>query len=247
MRLMEISKTTSSYIPKPLRDLLREISPNAKWDLIKWSGAAMIGVIAYFVHRFHGLPDWTFGIVIFVVALIVFWWATRSIQTMKTQQNVTPETESQAKTAIVPPAPQPKLTIRIDAAYCGERKSNPSLTLILLHVIVDGPPSTVKKWGLKLVFADEPFFTSCDPIRDAVAFRPEGQDVSELPIEAKQISDKVPHRGWLQFSRLFDKEFRERHIFGAMFSLTAFDADGSESTVDVPPGSWFHKMENISN
>jgi hypothetical protein len=143
--------------------------------------------------------------------------------------------------------PEPKLTVRIHEGYCGERKSNPDLTLILLHVIVDGPPSTVKQWTLELTLAEASCFTTYQQMTDPVVFRPEGQDVSRDPLAAEQISDKVPHRGWLKFTCTLGKESRERHIFGATFTLTALDADGSQSSVKVRPGPWLHRTWVISN
>jgi hypothetical protein len=139
--------------------------------------------------------------------------------------------------------PQPKLTIRIDKGFCGERRSNQQTTAILLRVLVDGPPTAIVRWGLKLTYRDTPWFTEYELIQGSVLFRPEGHGVPEEPLDAIQIAEKVPDRGWLLFTRTFPKEFRERYIFGAIFTLTAIEANGVESHYEETPGEWLHRAE----
>jgi hypothetical protein len=54
-----------------------DVRGNAKWDIAKWTGAAVIGSAAYLLHKIGRVPDWTLGAGIFVLSLAVFWWATR--------------------------------------------------------------------------------------------------------------------------------------------------------------------------
>jgi hypothetical protein len=69
------------------------ISPNAKWDAIKFSGAAVIAAAGYLLHKIGHLPDWTPAAGVFVAALLVFWFVNRSkrmtVANQPTQTNTT--------------------------------------------------------------------------------------------------------------------------------------------------------------
>ena len=202
-------------------------------------GAALVGYgRARLMHQTFSSAFYIFAFAfgIFLMVLVLFsavvWLFARLVQNQKSLTN-TQE----------PSTPQPKLTIRIDKGYCGERRSDPQTTAILLRILVDGPPTAIVRWGLKLTYRDTPWFTGYEPIIGTALFRPEGHGVPEEPLEAIQIPEKVPDRGWLLFTRAFSKEFRERHIFGAVFTLTAIESNGVESFHQEVPGEWLHRAD----
>lgn len=142
--------------------------------------------------------------------------------------------------------PKQRLTIRIDSAYCGETGAPPNLTRLLLNVIVDGPPANVNHWVLTLNHGADTWYLDYQAITDGVIFRPAGQDVRQPLLDVQEISKKVPHRGWLMFTREFPKEFREYYIFGATLTLTAYEDDGGKSFAELKPGIWLRRAA-ISN
>ena len=144
-------------------------------------------------------------------------------------------------------APTQRLTIRIEKGFCGERKKDPQTTLILLSVVVNGPSTTVKDWTLQLKHPNGEWWTMYEKIIGELAFRPEGQDAREDPLVATQISELVPDRGWVLFKLPFPPEYRERHIFGALFSLTAIEDNGAKSVYEKPPETWLHKIAVIED
>jgi len=55
----------------------KAVAGSAKWDLAKGAGATLLGTTSYLLRKFGHFPDGWLGVVIFLAALLVFWWATR--------------------------------------------------------------------------------------------------------------------------------------------------------------------------
>jgi hypothetical protein len=235
----------------------REVSANAKWDIIKISGATMIASIGYLIHKCHGLPDWSFGAVLFVVAVIVFWRATRSTtdSAKSARQNGTQKLEIERLTGELDtarqaqgPLPQSdpeRLTVRIIGGFVARGQNEWSTMLLLLEVKVDGPPAEVTEWRLHLKYetaANTAFHIPIDPTKTRLEYCPaEDRNV----YRANPMPKAVPDRGWILFgiSQASDELFD--HVFGGTFVLNAVEHDGKTSTLKQPPDFWLHRADII--
>ena len=60
--------------PERVKREWQDVKGNAKWDLYKVIGAAVLALGAYLIHRLKYGPDWLPYAVAFILALFVFFW-----------------------------------------------------------------------------------------------------------------------------------------------------------------------------
>jgi hypothetical protein len=235
----------------------REVSANAKWDIIKYSGAAVIATLGYIIHKLHGLPDWSFGAVLFVIAVIVFWRATRSTadSAKSARQNETQkleierlmgelDTTRQAQEPLPQSHPE-RLTVRIIRGFVTRKQNEWSTMLLLLEVKVDGPPAEVTEWRLHLKYeraARGALHIPIDSTRMRLEYCPAGD---RNVYTADPMPKAVPDRGWLLFSMQQASDELFDHVFGGTFILNVIEHDGKTSTLRQPPEFWLHRADII--
>ena len=123
------------------------VEGHAKWDLYKFTGAAVLALGAYLVHRLKYGPDWLPYAVAFVLALFVFFWMGSNLTV---SSSAIQRTEPIQKTTLSPNDPDLRAEIQ-EVLFHFKRNllSNDIFVLMRVGVVNHGEgEAVVTKWEL---------------------------------------------------------------------------------------------------